>query len=338
MSIHDDLTEAWAAWQNATLYKTWAKANPGENARLLAYRNGTGPKPNLATPTGYALVEETAAWLASRPVTDLPPLPPIANDAIVLRPKRGNSRMTVPAGRDFICEMTEDLEQYPGGAAFSITGGHNGRIDGQVNIHCPNVLKRGEGQDWAYGWYLVDQTGIVDSRDGFVAEGAGCAQGVAIMQRGTVAHSVVQLSNFTIRNHHPAWYIEDGSPVEVHPDGIQLLQGPWSLRLHDGIIDSAGCVLQLQPHNLIRQTPLGVYEIHRMDGAQWINPLSDRPTTALYKQDDDPGWVTNQTDVTVRPKGFTAYALMPSTGNIGLAGWNRGGAWRNTGDDWTVIT
>jgi len=48
----------WAAnvW-NATLYKSWAKANPGENALFKAYlANPTGPVPQMKTYTGAMLV------------------------------------------------------------------------------------------------------------------------------------------------------------------------------------------------------------------------------------------------------------------------------------------
>lgn len=270
------------------------------------------------------------------PVQELP-LPPIANDAVVLRPKRGASRFSVPAGRDWIAEMTDDLEQYPGGAAFSVFGGRNWRVDGEVHIHCPNILRKGQGSDEAYGFYLAHQTGWGDCRGGFFAEGEGLAQGLVVQMEDQVAHTIVQLSNFDIRNHHPVWHVQNGAPVEVHPDGVQLVQGPWSLRLYDGVISSAGCVLQFQPHNLLRNNQIGVYEIHRFDGTQVLNPLSDEGTTALYKQDNDPGWVTNQSDVTIRPRGNVAYALMPSTGNVGLAGWNASGPWRNTGENWKVV-
>ncbi len=63
---HAELTLAWREWQAAALYKTWAKQNKGENAKLVAYRNGTGPRPQLATATGRALVAESAAWLQTK--------------------------------------------------------------------------------------------------------------------------------------------------------------------------------------------------------------------------------------------------------------------------------
>ncbi len=63
-SVHAELTVAWGEWQNADLFKKWEKSNPGEAQKLRAYRAG-GPRPTLATATGRALVDETAAWLAS---------------------------------------------------------------------------------------------------------------------------------------------------------------------------------------------------------------------------------------------------------------------------------
>lgn len=75
MSAHDELTAAWAEWQNASLYQTWRRKNPGEAAKLDAYRAG-GARPTLATATGRALVDETAAWFASAPAPPPPPPPP----------------------------------------------------------------------------------------------------------------------------------------------------------------------------------------------------------------------------------------------------------------------
>lgn len=39
-----------------TLWKKWSEDNPGETSKLLAYRNGTGPRPSLATATGKGFV------------------------------------------------------------------------------------------------------------------------------------------------------------------------------------------------------------------------------------------------------------------------------------------
>lgn len=59
--VRADLDEAWAAWGLSTLLKKWRAANPGEAAKLDAYRAG-GAEPVLATPVGRALVAETRAW------------------------------------------------------------------------------------------------------------------------------------------------------------------------------------------------------------------------------------------------------------------------------------
>lgn len=72
MSAHDDLTVAWQEWGDSTLLAKWRKANPGEAAKLDAYRGG-GPLPDLATPVGRALVRETSAWLATKPTAPPPP-------------------------------------------------------------------------------------------------------------------------------------------------------------------------------------------------------------------------------------------------------------------------
>ena len=70
MSAHQDLTQAWDEWKTATLFKTWARSNPGEAAKLEIYRAG-GPKPVLVTATGRALVAETSAWLDTAPQTGI---------------------------------------------------------------------------------------------------------------------------------------------------------------------------------------------------------------------------------------------------------------------------
>jgi hypothetical protein len=60
------LYASWRAWQNATLYKTWAKANPGEDDKLRAFWNHGDDAgvtaPTLATATGKALVLEAQAY------------------------------------------------------------------------------------------------------------------------------------------------------------------------------------------------------------------------------------------------------------------------------------
>jgi hypothetical protein len=50
-----------------TLYKKWAQDNPGEQSKLLAYRNGTGPKPSLATATGKGFVFFVSAYKVKLP-------------------------------------------------------------------------------------------------------------------------------------------------------------------------------------------------------------------------------------------------------------------------------
>lgn len=52
----------------------WRQDNPGEFNALLAYRNGTGPRPNLATVTGRRMVEHVDAYLEA--IAEPPPPPP----------------------------------------------------------------------------------------------------------------------------------------------------------------------------------------------------------------------------------------------------------------------
>lgn len=76
MTVRSELDTSWDQWALSTLLSKWRKANPGEAAKLDAYRAG-GPRPTLITPVGKALVAETAAWLLSAPVTPPPPPPPV---------------------------------------------------------------------------------------------------------------------------------------------------------------------------------------------------------------------------------------------------------------------
>lgn len=68
-----DLEASWAEWMSdksttgkPTQGANWRKDSPGEWAKLKAYRNGTGPRPSLATNTGKQMVFETDAWLKAK--------------------------------------------------------------------------------------------------------------------------------------------------------------------------------------------------------------------------------------------------------------------------------
>ena len=75
MTVHDDLGKAWECWESASLYRKWRQANPGEAAKLDAYRAG-GSRPALVSSTGKALVHETDAWFASSPQDPTPIVEP----------------------------------------------------------------------------------------------------------------------------------------------------------------------------------------------------------------------------------------------------------------------
>ncbi len=71
------LDQAWAHFDAGTLKATWAAANPGEAAKLAAYRANGGVPPTLATQTGQAfvLVEQARRAVVAVPlaVSILPP-------------------------------------------------------------------------------------------------------------------------------------------------------------------------------------------------------------------------------------------------------------------------
>jgi hypothetical protein len=78
-AVRVELDAAWAEWMTPTFQnkktqgETWRTQNPGEWAQLKAYRDGTGPRPNLVTKTGRQMVDETAAWIESAGTTSPPP-------------------------------------------------------------------------------------------------------------------------------------------------------------------------------------------------------------------------------------------------------------------------
>ncbi len=84
MTAREELDAAWREWQNAILYLKWKRANPGEALKLDVYRQG-GPRPELATATGRALVNETAAWLGLAPTDPDPPPTPGLGSALYPR-------------------------------------------------------------------------------------------------------------------------------------------------------------------------------------------------------------------------------------------------------------
>jgi len=84
--VKSELDSAWAVFMEDrvggrahwTQDQRWRADNPGEWAKLKAYRDGTGPRPALVTEPGRRMVFETAAWILSRtgPVPPADPVPP----------------------------------------------------------------------------------------------------------------------------------------------------------------------------------------------------------------------------------------------------------------------
>lgn len=327
MSIHDDLTEAWAAWQNATLYKTWAKANPGENTRLLAYRNGTGPKPNLATPTGYALVEETAAWLASRPVTDNPPAPPPITNPVTFTAKSGVANFFDAQGRDVILKSAPIVEQGPPNDNAIITLKNPGNVIVEpLHIHADHLQGPGVGNGYGYGLYLIGGNTVymID----YQAEGPGLAQAL-VVAGGTKKVQVVQPDWHVM---HPVWHLSSGAPAEVHTDAFQSYGGPGIIEFYNAKIVTCGSVTQVQPYKYT-PTQMGLWRFVDFDAQQVTNPLSDEMPQAMTK---DPSggakWPSEFRNCKLKALGTPFTVSWVSDRQA----WQPGGTWNNIGDPWTV--
>lgn len=79
----DDLEAEWAVFMEDrpgkrgawTQDQRWRADNPGELAALVAYRDGTGPRPTLATTTGRRMAEHVDAWREARGIVPPPPAP-----------------------------------------------------------------------------------------------------------------------------------------------------------------------------------------------------------------------------------------------------------------------
>lgn len=82
------LDEEWAIFLedrpggrgNWTMDQRWRADNPGEYAKLKAYRDGTSTRPFLNTEPGRRMVAHVTAWLAARtlsaPQPEVDPVPP----------------------------------------------------------------------------------------------------------------------------------------------------------------------------------------------------------------------------------------------------------------------
>lgn len=84
LNPQDALEAEWAEWlkptgpgnPQASQGEKWRRDNPGEWAQLKAYRDGTGPRPSLATNTGRQMVFSTDALLMLNPDPPDPTFPP----------------------------------------------------------------------------------------------------------------------------------------------------------------------------------------------------------------------------------------------------------------------
>lgn len=81
MTPLESLQAEWDQWMDDTGHTgkrtqgaAWRRDNPGEWAKLAAYRGGTGSRPDLVTTTGKQMVYHVDAYLALK--NYVPPLPP----------------------------------------------------------------------------------------------------------------------------------------------------------------------------------------------------------------------------------------------------------------------
>lgn len=302
MTVHDDLTAAWLHWQTATLFQTWVKHNPGEALKLYSYRNG-GPRPNLATATGRALVDETAAWLATAPTPNVP-APPRLDNPVVFTCKSGVPNFFDANGRDAIVKSSGLIAQGPPNDNAIVTLKNPGNaIVEPLAVHADHRQQPGVGNGYGYGLYLIGGNTVYI--EDYFASGPGLAQALVIAG-GTRKVQVVQ-ADWSVM--HPVWHLApskrypNGAPAEVHTDAIQSYGGPGVLELYDVKAETCGSITQVQPYKGAL-APMGLWKMHRCDFAQVRNPDSDEMPQAMTK---DPSggakWPTEFLDCTLRPLG-----------------------------------
>lgn len=90
MSVHDLAQKAWETYlkdtyvnnqgqTKPTFASKWRKSNPNAHAALVAYKNGTHPRPWINDGYGPIILCVVDLWIATRPTT--PPPPPTARFA-----------------------------------------------------------------------------------------------------------------------------------------------------------------------------------------------------------------------------------------------------------------
>lgn len=174
-------------------------------------------------------------------------------------------------------------------------------------------------------------TGGVDVRD-FLADGFW-GQAVQFGLQSATDKPIIQIQNTRLEADHPTQYPPAvPSSAEVHTDALQSYGGPYQLRMDKVTLRARGSLLQIQPHNLQRNSPIGLWEFHRVNAV-----MTDGSTGnyALWKNYDQPlAWPIEQSDVWVDTKAYLMWANRdPWPTRIG---WDPGPGWDIRGENWHV--
>jgi hypothetical protein len=132
------LDSAWQEWQRSRLLARWREANPGEAAKLDAYRAG-GPRPELVTPVGRALVYETDAWLSEQKPAQLT-LPSVTVPTFHVEMPPGQESQVTASPKLYAHWWTTTAGERLTAGEYWVIGAHRFARD------FPNV------QNWAVAW------------------------------------------------------------------------------------------------------------------------------------------------------------------------------------------
>jgi hypothetical protein len=150
------LWASWQTWQDANLYATWRRDNPGEDDQLRRYWNHGGDVPQLATATGRAYVQEAEAyWKALElPLPYFPPLGGTTASLVLVcpseHPKSWNSWPSV------------DLKASKGAPVYAVEAGkipniYPDDVDGNTTPGVKFTFSGVSGKQWGYA-HVIRET------------------------------------------------------------------------------------------------------------------------------------------------------------------------------------